>query len=152
MMRWRALHKTFPHHLFIILTLLTLIGLTDATYLSALHVRGLPPNCTLLQGCEKVTTSAYAVMWGVPLAFLGVAYYAAVLLLIVFIWDRADVYVFKFLIWLITIGFLGSLYFLYLQVMIIHALCIYCLISGVDTLCAWLIALRLVPYAKKYAE
>ncbi len=144
---WQKNHSIFPHNFFILFTILSLIGLVDSAYLSALHIRGVTPTCSILKGCEQVATSKYSSFGGiVPVAFTGVAYYLAVFFLSVFIWERQRAHLFKTLIILSTIGFLGSLYFLYLQVVIIRALCLYCLISGIDTFLFWLLATQLVRY------
>ncbi|MBI5230485.1 MAG: vitamin K epoxide reductase family protein [Candidatus Magasanikbacteria bacterium] len=144
---WQKNHSSFPHHFFILFTILSLVGLVDSAYLAALHVRGIAPACTILKGCEQVATSPYSSFFGlVPIAFVGVAYYLAMLFFTVFIWDRERMHLFKFFIGAATIGFIGSLYFLYLQVVVIRALCVYCLISGADTLLFWILATQLARY------
>ncbi|MDO8560769.1 MAG: vitamin K epoxide reductase family protein [bacterium] len=109
--------------------ILSLIGLGDATYLTAKHYLGGPITCSLFQGCEKVLTSQYSVMWGVPVALLGVIYYLAILALITgFIFtERATL--FRIAAKLTPLGLAASLWFLYLQAFVIHAFCLYCLIS-----------------------
>ena len=59
---------------------LSLAGLAVATYLSVQHVSGGIPACGVSTGCDEVTTSDYAVLFGVPVAFIGVAGYGALLL------------------------------------------------------------------------
>lgn len=146
-MWWQKNHSSFPHHFFILFTILSLVGLTDSSYLAALNVRGVAPTCTILKGCEKVAISSYSSFFGVlPIAFVGIVYYLAMLFFTVYIWDRQHKHLFKFLIGASTIGFVGSLYFFYLQVVVIRALCLYCIISGVDTLLFWLLATQLVRY------
>ena len=59
---------------------LSLAGLALATYLSVEHVSGGIPACGVSSECGDVTTSEYAVLMGLPVAFIGVAGYAALLL------------------------------------------------------------------------
>ena len=59
---------------------LSLAGLALATYLSVEHVSGGIPACGVSSGCGDVTTSEYAVLMGLPVAFIGVAGYGALLL------------------------------------------------------------------------
>ena len=47
-------------------------GLALATYLSVEHVTGGAPACGVAGGCADVTGSEYAVLLGVPVAFIGV--------------------------------------------------------------------------------
>ena len=54
---------------------LSLAGLALAAYLSVEHVSGGIPTCGVSGGCGDVTTSEYAVLMGVPVAFIGVAGY-----------------------------------------------------------------------------
>lgn len=146
---WQKRHSTFPHHFFILFVVFSLIGLADSSYLAALHVRGVAPTCNILKGCEQVAISPYSSFFAIlPVAFVGVAYYAILFIFTVYIWERARVRFFKYLIGLSTLGFLGSLYFFYLQVAVIRALCFYCLVSGVDTLLFWLLATQLVRYGR----
>ena len=59
---------------------LCLAGLAVATYLSVQHVTGGIPACGISSGCDTVTTSEYAALMGVPVAIIGVAGYATILL------------------------------------------------------------------------
>lgn len=56
------------------------IGLGIATYLTYVHYAHVRPLCTT-GGCEKVQTSSYAELAGVPVAVLGLAAYAVLVLL-----------------------------------------------------------------------
>ena len=56
------------------------IGLGIATYLTYVHYAHVRPLCTT-GGCEKVQTSSYAELAGVPVAVLGLAAYAVLVFL-----------------------------------------------------------------------
>lgn len=145
---WQKNHSTFPHHFFIIFTILSLVGLVDSSYLTALHIRGVAPTCNILKGCEQVATSAYSSIFGIPVAFFGIAYYLCLFLFTIYIWERQRAHLFNHVIVFSTVGLLASIYFFYLQVVVIRALCLYCIISGADTLIFWLLAVQLVRYTR----
>jgi uncharacterized membrane protein len=58
---------------------LALAGFAIATYLTWVHYAGVKPICTGISNCERVQTSSYAKLAGVPVAVIGVAGYAAIL-------------------------------------------------------------------------
>ncbi|KKU07544.1 MAG: hypothetical protein UX10_C0009G0011 [Candidatus Magasanikbacteria bacterium GW2011_GWA2_45_39] len=148
-MWWQKNHNIFPHHFFILFVILILVGLVDSSYLAALHIRGVAPTCNVLKGCEQVATSVYSSLFSVPVAFFGLAYYMFLFLFVVYIWERQRSHLFHYLIGISTIGLLASIYFFYLQVVVIHALCLYCIISGIDTLIFWLLATQLIRFNRQ---
>ena len=109
---------------------LAALGLVDALYLSVEHYRGEVPPCTLTGGCEKVTTSEYSVLFGVPGAYLGALYYISLLSVLFLFVDLKKKNLFHLATGIVSMGFLFSLYFTYLQFFVIEALCPYCLFSA----------------------
>jgi uncharacterized membrane protein len=59
--------------------LVAVMGLAIAGYLTAVHYAGGTPACAVSHGCATVQQSAYAELWGVPVALLGLAGYVAIL-------------------------------------------------------------------------
>ena len=121
---------------------LALIGFADASYLTAKFFLGGSIPCSILGGCDTVTKSAYASIAGVPIALLGALFYLTVLILVIYYLDSAKSKIWTYLFFITLIGFLFSIYFVFLQVFIIKALCLYCLISAVTStalfcLCFW---------------
>ena len=111
---------------------LSLAGLALATYLSVEHVSGGIPACGVSSGCDEVTTSEYAVLFGVPVAFIGVAGYGALLLgtlAYLGLEDRPNFLTYA-LLGMALIGEAFTLYFVYTQAFRIHAYCQYCLASA----------------------
>ncbi len=106
------------------------VGFADATYLTAKHVLGTPLACLVFAGCEKVTTSRYAFVFGIPLAAYGAAYYLAILLALVAYLDTRHATVLRAAAAFTAVGFLASVYFVYLQLFVIHAICPYCMLSA----------------------
>ncbi len=109
---------------------LSFLGFSDATYLTAKHYLGSPVTCIIFEGCEKVTTSPYSIVFGVPVALLGALYYAAILILAVAYWDSKRIGILKLLAVITPAGFLASLWFVYLQLFVIKAICFYCIVSA----------------------
>jgi len=127
---WRQIPKWIP----ILFLVGGFVGFIDSSYLSVLHYKNVIPPCSILGQCETVLTSRYAVVWGVPTALFGAFYYLVVVILSVLYFDTKQA---KYLIaamGAITLGFLFTLWFLYLQAFVIKAFCEYCLLSaGVTT-------------------
>jgi uncharacterized membrane protein len=123
---------------------LALIGIADAFYDSyAVYNAQLlwcPPP---IDGCNTVANSPYARLFGVPLGYLGLAFYLVMFALAA--WLRLEPSS-RSLRWGVlaytAAGLCGSVYFFYIQRTFIHAFCIYCLISGLLTLFLFIAALR----------
>ena len=117
---------------FWIVAVVALVGLTDATFLTVAHLTGDDAVCGSLAGCSTVLGSRYATTAGIPTASFGAAAYFTVFSLAVFAafghgWAK------RFLIGLIALMFVASLYFLYLQAFVLHAFCPFCLLSAALT-------------------
>ncbi|MCG3114044.1 MAG: vitamin K epoxide reductase family protein [Candidatus Manganitrophus sp. SA1] len=108
----------------------SLIGFIDAAYLTAKHYLGAPPPCGRFGGCETVTTSEYAAIAGVPLALLGAVYYLAVFLSVIAYLDTRRPGILRMTAGFTAVGFLASLWFVYLQLFVIKAICPYCMLSA----------------------
>lgn len=114
--------------------LLALIGLADAVYLATAAMTDTPLTCTIegLSGCNVVAQSPYARLFGIPLGLYGVAFYA--LMLCVAVLARRIPALARPLFILAVIGALVSAWFLYVQLFLIQALCVYCLGSALVAL------------------
>ncbi len=117
------------------------IGFADATYLTVKHFLGTPIPCAILQGCEQVTNSQFATIFGVPVALLGSGYYLTVLILTVIYLDTRKVFAIKLAASLTIFGFLASLWFIFLQVFIIKAICLYCMVSAATSTLLFIIGM-----------
>ena len=119
----------------IAILIVSFLGFLDASYLTIEHYRNVVPPCTLTSGCETVLTSSYAVMLGVPTSLWGALFYVIVFLLTLSYRNAPNRKRTLLLLEIVTIGFLASLMFLYLQIYVLKSLCIYCLGSlGTSTL------------------
>ncbi len=111
------------------------IGLIDALLLSYARYAHIDLPCDITSGgCATVAASPYAVMLGVPLAYIGALYYIAVLALsILLVRGFRHIYAPHALLGVTIFGALDSMYFLYLQGFVINAFCFYCIISAIAT-------------------
>jgi uncharacterized membrane protein len=120
-----------PNWILALFLVFSFMGFADSTYLTVKHYSGTPLECSIFHGCEKVTTSPYANLAGIPLALLGMIYYAAIIVLIVAHLDSRRKSIFVFAARATVIGFLASAWFVYLQLYVIRAVCPYCMLSAV---------------------
>lgn len=115
------------------LTVVAVLGFIDAAYLTAVHYLHIVPPCSVVQGCEQVTTSVYSTIGPVPVALLGAMYYLVMALLGVAALDAKSVKLARLLVLLSPFGFLASIGFVYLQLFVIEAICLYCLFSALTS-------------------
>jgi uncharacterized membrane protein len=132
--------KLLGLHPAIILGVLDFIGLLVAGYLSAVELSGGVPICGPIKGCEEVALSEYARIGGVPVALFGVLL-SIVLLTLAIAWWKTDIYGLLLAHYgLSLVGVIFDGYFLYLQVFVIKAVCIWCLTYEISLLLRFLIA------------
>ncbi|MBI3045954.1 MAG: vitamin K epoxide reductase family protein [Candidatus Harrisonbacteria bacterium] len=126
-----------------IILALSLVGLLDASYLAIKHYQGAPVICSIIEGCDKVTASIYSTLGGIPVALLGVFYYFLILFLVIwYLWNGNKKH-FSGLMRISIVGFLASLWFVYLQVFVIKAICLYCMVSALTATAIFLLFLIL---------
>ena len=115
-----------------------LVGLADSVYLSVKHFTAEPVPCSLVEGCEKVLTSPYAEIAGVPIAAAGAAAYFIAFALAVLA-AYGDGRMWKLFGGLATLMAGFSLWLIFLQAFVIGAFCQFCLISAATSLTLFLI-------------
>ncbi len=109
---------------------LALAGFADSTYLTAKHFLGTPVPCSILEGCETVLTSSYAVIAGIPVALFGSLFYGSIFLLAMMYLYRKKEDLLRIIALLTIFGFLATLWFVFVQLFILHAICLYCMFSA----------------------
>jgi uncharacterized membrane protein len=112
----------------ITMIVLAVIGLGVASYLTYVHYSGIKPACSLGGSCEKVQTSAYSHLAGVPVALLGLIGYVSILALLLA--PESELTRFA-TVAVATVGFGFSAYLTYREVFSIHAICEWCVSSAV---------------------
>jgi uncharacterized membrane protein len=116
---------------------LALVGMGIAAYLTYVHYSGAAIACST-GGCEKVQTSSYAELAGIPVAVIGLAGYALILLTAFVAGEVGAVAA----VGLTFGGFAFAVYLIYVQVALIEAFCIWCLAS--DAVLAVLVLVSLL--------
>ena len=127
----------------LLIGLFSFLGLIDASYLAAKHYTGTIPPCAIVKGCEAVTTSQYATVGGISVALLGAIYYLIVLIISIAIIDTKSDWLKKFLSKFSILGLLASIWFISLQLFVIKALCLYCLVSAFSSTAIFITAIFL---------
>ncbi len=117
------------------------LGFLDASYLTASHFLHFALPCSIINGCETVTSSIYATVGPVPISLVGAAYYLAILILLLIFLDSKSERFLKYAAYLSPIGFLVSMYLVSLQIFVIHALCLYCMASAGSSTLLFLLGL-----------
>ncbi|MER3418352.1 MAG: hypothetical protein C4343_04470 [Chloroflexota bacterium] len=124
-----------------ILAVLDTIGLAIASYLSVVELGGGVPACGPLRGCETVALSPYSRIGGIPVAVFGVGL-SLVLLSLALAWLRTDGHRLLLAHYGLSLaGVLFEVYFLYLQVFVIRAVCVWCTTYGLSLVLRFVIAL-----------
>jgi uncharacterized membrane protein len=105
----------------------SMLGLAIAGYLTYVHYAGVSPVCEIAHGCEKVQTSQWAKLAGIPVALLGLLGYAGILAALVARGEAA----LTAAAGLALVGAGFSAYLTYREVFTIDAICIWCVASAV---------------------
>jgi uncharacterized membrane protein len=124
------------------IAVLALAGVAIATYLTYVHYAGIKPICVAGGGgCEKVQTSDYAELAGIPVAVLGLIGYVLILATALVRGENAALAGAA----LALSGFAFSAYLTYRELFTIDAICQWCVASaGVMTALAALTVARLL--------
>ncbi len=111
-----------------IFIILSILGLTDTLLLywnSVTH----GPLC-IVGSCSEVLTSSYATIGSVPLSIIGIFFYFNLFFISLLLFKTKSRTIFIWF-WILSLGgFLSSLSLLSLQAFVIHAWCLFCVISS----------------------
>ena len=126
------------------IVLLALVGLLVATYLWLYKIGVIGELQCGTGGCEVVQTSRYADLLGIPVAFYGVAGYAVLFVLGLAGLQPAragDRRLAVLVAALATGGFAFTLYLTSLELLVLHAICRWCIGSAAIMTAIWVLAL-----------
>ena len=124
------MHRTI---LLALIIALSLLGVADSWYLLQSAVTDTALTCDIgagLDGCNIVAQSPYSKLFGVPLALYGVGFFGLIFLGALALLFSRNPRLYLVLLGLAGIGAAASVVFLYIQFVLIKALCIYCLLSA----------------------
>ena len=105
---------------------LSLIGFGLAAYLTTVYLQDVPPLCGTSGGCVTVQHSQYAHLAGIPLPVLGLVGYGLLFITACLPGQRARTAGMVFTVMAIT----ASIGLTYLELNVIHAICIWCVASA----------------------
>jgi uncharacterized membrane protein len=111
--------------------ILTIIGLLVSIYMTIYKITSNDNMCIGSGDCKTVNASRYAEVYGIPVAVLGVAGYAAILTVLLlqrkpgFFQQNGSLLFFG----LSLTGFLFTLYLIFVEVALIRAYCPFCITS-----------------------
>jgi len=126
------------------IVLLALVGLLVATYLWLYKIGVIGELQCGTGGCEVVQTSRYADLLGIPVAFYGVAGYAVLFVLGLAGLQPAragDRRLAVLVAALASAGFAFTLYLTSLELLVLHAICRWCIASAAIMTAIWVLAL-----------
>ena len=107
--------------------MLAVAGISVAGYLTWAHYADSGVVCIRGGGCETVQKSSYSELAGIPVAVLGLGFYAAMLVLLG--WDTTNARLAAATLG--VAGLLFSAFLLVVQAFVIDAFCIWCLANDV---------------------
>lgn len=127
-----------------IIAALALVGVFVAIYLTLFKIGVIGELSCTIGSCERVNTSRWATFLGLPVAAWGIAFYVATL--VVALTASKPVYegnlnLSRALAWMSGLGFVFTLWLTYLELFVIHAICVWCVGSAVIVTAIFLLSL-----------
>lgn len=121
-----------PTAIYTVLIIFSALGIINAGYLAITALSGNVPTCNFIHGCDLVAKSPHSYFLGIPLSLYGVFFYSLVGGFSIWGLINKQVNPRMLIVAVTGVGFLLSLYLLYLQAFVIYAYCEYCLFSLFD--------------------
>lgn len=118
------------------------IGILDTLYLIYHKIKGTDVACIGFpkEWCRKVQYSKQSSTFGIPNSIAGFVMYALILLLVALQGPGFPLWPLQFIV---AFGFAFSLYFMFVQGVVLRAFCTWCVVSFINfTVMAWAIFLR----------
>lgn len=144
--------SSIPKWLIYAFVIVAFAGFVDALHLTVSHFQSSPLNCNFLDGCDVVTSSEYATWGPVPVSLVGAIYYiSAFFLSLTYITNKNERFL-EIALGLSGLGFFASFWFVILQVFIIEALCLYCMISATTSTLMFIFAIMIIRRKEKRSE
>lgn len=137
-----------PKLILFLFIIVALLGFFDAAYLTVNHYLGAPLPCSIISGCENVTTSRYATVGGIPIALFGAAYYFLIFCLGIIYLDTRKDRIIGIAARITPFGFVISLILVYTQLFVIGAICVYCVFSAIASTALFILGLYIIKKFK----
>ncbi len=131
----------------VLILLFAFFGLSDSIYIAQNEANNSPLLCNVnnLSGCNIVATSQYSYLFGISIAEYGVAFYAFIFVIAALELAVFDRMLRRVLQVASLIGVVASAYLTFLEIFVIHALCIFCLVSALIALVVFIFASLIEP-------
>jgi uncharacterized membrane protein len=142
-------NSRIPHVSAWVIGIVSLIGFSDATFLAIKYLQGSVPPCHIGVGCDIVTRSSYAAIGPIPVALLGSLYYLLMGILAVAYLDTKKEALLQYAGRLSVVGVLASAYFVFLQIFVLKAICIYCMASATTSTVLFIVGMWYLVVRKK---
>lgn len=114
-----------------VIFILALVGVLDTLYLTKGAFSKDGVVCLIDEGCDIVTTSVYSTWGGFPVVLVGLAFYLFVAVLSALIYYKKIPKSAILYLRAVTPIALGvSLWFTYVQIFVLEAICEYCILSA----------------------
>ncbi len=127
-MRWSEGYRKLPY----LLVLLAGAGLSISLYLAVTHYGKKPIACGGIGQCDYVNSSEYASVGGIPVSLLGVGLYAALIASALFWSWRPSAEGRMVLYWGLSLSGAGyAAYLTYVELAVLRAICVWCVVSAV---------------------
>ncbi len=125
----------------ILLAALDFIGLCIALYLSYVELRMEAPSCGIIRGCETVANSEYSRVAGIPVAVFGVVLSLTLMVLALAWWRTGRPGLLLAHYALSMVGVIFEMYFTYLELFVIHAVCVWCAAYAISLVARFMLSL-----------
>jgi len=124
-----------------LLVLLSFLGVVDAAYLTSQHYSNLSVPCGInISDCDLVLKSSYSEIFGIPLSLIGLFYYSLLFVFIILSVFKNKSLWKKFVVVITSGGVAFSAWLVYLQLFVIHSICIYCMLSALISITIFFLA------------
>lgn len=124
----------------ILLAVIAGLGLAVSAYLTWTKLTGAIPPCLPGGGCATVEASVYSAVAGIPVALFGVAYSGLTLALGLVWWRQGDRRALLLAYGLGLAGVLVEAFLVYLELFVIRAVCVWCVVYGLTVVAGFVVA------------
>ena len=126
------------------MAVLAAIAMVALGYLAVVKLTNSTAVCFVVQGCDTVQASKYSTFLGIPVAIYGLVMAALVLVSVVAWWRTGDRRLLYVPYGLGLLGVFVIAWLVYLELFVIHAVCIWCTIAGISIVLGWIVSVLTV--------
>jgi len=113
----------------LVITVMSVLGLFVAGYLTWSHFSGEPVYCGGSNSCELVNSSRFAYLGPIPVALIGLTGYILILALSLIAWKVEQPWPMLLIFGGALIGVILQWYLFYIEVAVLRAICYWCVTS-----------------------